>query len=54
MSADTSWAVVMKNTSSPFSLASRNADSWLELPEEISPIQPLEYVQLPTPSGSYS
>jgi hypothetical protein len=56
----------MKNTSPPDSLASRNADSSRELPDEIKPTQPppaalnttlpdeVPLAQPPTPSGSNS
>ena len=36
------WQAVRKNTSLPLGVASRNADSRLELPEEINDTQPPE------------
>src|SRR5581483_5944315 len=42
VSCAASWASVRKNTSPPFSLASTNADSSGEVPEETRPTQPPE------------
>jgi len=58
----TSFSAVVKKTSPPVSLASKNADSPNATPEEISDTQPPELTptvesdssQLPTPTGSYS
>jgi hypothetical protein len=55
VSCGTSWAAVRKNTSLPLGVASRNADSRLELPGEMSDTQPPEGLsQVPKPEGSYS
>ncbi|HVA19359.1 MAG TPA: hypothetical protein VMU55_04220 [Solirubrobacteraceae bacterium] len=62
MSCEASWALVRKNTSFPLSLASTNAASSPEAPEETRPTQPpdlalnvtLDVWQLPIPAGSYS
>ena len=47
-------SAVRKNTSLPFSLASRNTDSCSDLPEETRPTQPAWLSQPPTSPGSYS
>jgi hypothetical protein len=62
VSSGTSFSVVMKNTSLPLSLASKNSDSVGDVPEEISPTQPpeaglnvaLAALQFSVPAGSNS
>src|SRR6185437_15827803 len=51
-SLEISCAEVTKKTSLPLTLASMNADSFFEMPEEISETQPADSAQPPAPDGS--